>query len=226
VGVRTVLLAALALTFMTTLAPVANAQPSDVTKLAIIGDSITDGYGAAAGQGYADLLESNEVGDNVLKLAVGGATVKRWLPGGPHYSMLDQITTWQPATVLVNLGTNDHYIARRPSEYQAQLGQLIAQIRARAPGARVILWHQFGGYFKPDPALCDIAPCLDQVPPAGWKAFGDAMRAAAIANYAGYIDDSVAQTWNLWLLPDKAHPNTTGHIKLHASIRARLLACC
>lgn len=236
--IRTALLTLLALTLLVGLAPTAAANPSDVTRVAFIGDSFEQGYGAPSGQGYLDLFEAWIPGqDNVLAVAHGGATVRDYLPAslshpaGPYAADLDGIAPWGATTVVVPLGTNDWYITRPVADYQADLTELVQQIRLRAPTARVVLYHHFGGYAPTNPAACDnvpgYPPCVHQNPPGTWGAFGTAMRAVAVAQFTGYIDDSVAYPWNpSYLFTDKLHPNTAGHDLLFRSIYNRLYACC
>lgn len=206
--------------------PPASAIPTDIARVAFIGDSFEEGYGAPVGKGYLNLMENWQTGDNVLPLAHGGATVRRYLPGGPWHSDLDRLTTWAPSAVVIPLGTNDWYIARPVAEYRADLTALIAEVRARVPyGTRIILWHHFGGYVKPNPAICDMGTCAHQNPPASWAAYGTAMRNVAIAQSTGYVDDSTAYPWHRYLY-DGLHPNTAGHNLLFQSINYRLYYCC
>lgn len=207
----------------------AAATLQDVQRVAFIGDSFEEGYGAPVGEGYLDLFEAWQLGDQVLPLAHGGATVRRWLSGGPWHPELVQLTAWAPATVVIPLGTNDWYIARPPAEYKAELAALIGEVRARVPGVRVILYHHLGGYVAPNPAACDDVPgwppCVHQQPPATWGAYGAAMRAVAVEQGAGYIDDSTAYPWHLHLY-DGLHPDITGHDWLFRSLYNRLYHCC
>lgn len=223
---RAVILTVLVGLLMVAVPAVAFAIPQDIQRVAFIDDSFGTGYGASPGNGYLDLMEKYQAGDNILPVANNGATVRRYLPGGPWYSQLDQLQSWGATTVVIPLGTNDWYIARPTSEYQMDLGSLIAEVRSRVPNARVILWHHFGGYATPDPTICDINPCDHANPPESWPAFGTAMRNAAVSNNTGYIDDSVAYSWQNYLYTDRIHPNTSGHNLLFQSINYRLYYCC
>lgn len=200
---------------------VASANTGDVTRLAIIGDSITTGYGVGSGQGYADLLEADDSGDNVLPLAHNGATVRLWLT-----SYLPELTSsldaWQPSTVLIALGGNDWYGGRKTSDFQADLTYLIWQIRAHtAYGTRVIVWHYYGFGIPQNTGACDVWPCT----PASstWAQYHTATAQTVAANYAGYIDTSGSTPD---LQADHVHPSVLGHQQTHDLIRARLLGCC
>lgn len=219
-----VLLAALAAVLA--LAPAASANSTDTTRLAIIGDSMTTGYGVTPGQGYADLLEADDPGDNVLPLAHDGADVRSWLT--VYQGELDQLATWQPATVLVALGGNDWDQGRKTADYQTDLTYLTWQIRSRIPTARVIYWHYYPLGVPQNVSRCDIFPCTPAA--STWGDYANAMRSAAITNYAGYIDDSVSapdgHPWSYYYGPDRVHLTAAGHQQLHLDIRNRLLACC
>jgi lysophospholipase L1-like esterase len=205
-------------------APAASAQPSDIQRVAIIGDSFTTGYGVAAGQGYADLLEADDpLADNVLPLAVNGATVRRW--NTEHRTLLDQIDTWQPTTVVIALGGNDWSIGRKVGDFQNDLTYLIWTVRSKVPTARVILWHYYPLGIPVNTSVCDVWPCQSQA--TTWGAYANAMRDAAILNGTGYIDNSVhSPAWSTYYLPDRTHLTAAGHQQEYADIRARLVACC
>lgn len=214
------------LTLLTAVVPSALATPADVGRVAIIGASETTGLGASPGRGYADLLEADELGDNVLPLAHNGATARLW--NTTYVAELDQLIGWQPVAALVVLGGNDWYYARPTAAYSVDLTYLIWQIRARVPNARVILWHDYPIGAGPDVNACEQWPCVHQA--STWAAYGTAMRDAAILNYGGYIDDSVrapsGQPWSAYHGADKIHLTDAGHQQLHDSIKARLSACC
>jgi phospholipase/lecithinase/hemolysin len=204
----------------------AGALPSDVTRLAIIGDSVATGYAVAPGTGYVDLLEAETPGDNVLPLAHDGSTVRRWLT--IYGAELDQLATWQPTTVLIALGGNDWHIGRSTADYTTDLTYLVWQVRNRVPTARVILWHYYQIGVPVDTKVCDVWPCTALA--STWSAYATAMRNTAIRNMTGYIDDSVkapsGQAWSTYYGADRTHLTTQGHQQLYNSIRARLLACC
>lgn len=211
---------------LTTAAPAA-AQPSDVERVAIIGDSITTGYGVGPGQGYADLLEADQPGDNVLPVAHDGWTARRWLTASLP-ELRQQLDQWQPTTVLVAVGGNDWYIGRKTGDYQTDLTYLIWHLRDQVPGARVILWHYYPLGVPQDQAVCDVWPCTPTT--STWAQYGTAMRDAAVRNVTGYVDDSArapsGQPWSAYYSADRVHLTPEGHRQLHTSIRARLLACC
>src|SRR6202008_1791523 len=102
-------------------APIRPRSIKALMRLAIIGDSITAGFGVPAGSSYAALLESRDLGSgNVLALGHNGATVRRWLPGGPWYGDLAQLAPFGPTDVLIALGMNEWNICRTTADYRAQ----------------------------------------------------------------------------------------------------------
>src|SRR5262249_40553582 len=129
----------------------AEATTTDLDRLAIIGDSLTVGYGVAAGQGYADRLEAAAPGDNILPLAHNGATVLRWVT--TYKSELDRLRAWHPSAVMVALGGNDYHIARSTAYYMRTLNLLTSEIRTRVPGVRVIFLHYYRIQVAPQPRV-------------------------------------------------------------------------
>lgn len=222
---RLLLLAGVVIGMLGVLAVPASANSTDLTKLAIIGDSITVGYNVPTGDGYAQLLGADP-GSNVLTLAHNGASVRDVLT--LYQGDLPQLSTWGATTVLVALGGNDWYEGRRTADYQTDLTYLVWQIRHQVPGARVILWHYYGFGIAQDTTQCDVWPCTPA--PSTWGDYANAERQAAITNYAGYIDNSVAapdgHPWSYYLQSDKVHPTVAGHQELYQDMKARLLACC
>lgn len=197
----------------------------DTMRLGIVGDSATTGYGVPAGHGYADRLESLDLPGRVLALGHDGATVRRWLPGGPHHTTLDQLDPFAPTHVVIALGGNDWYIARRTTDYTAHLVTLAGEIRERAPDAALIMWHYYGTGIAQAPQVCDIQPCNPSPAPyPTWHQYGAAMWSASMTAGAGYADSAEDRNWSLVWLPDRAHLTSYGHWLLYQSIRAHLVA--
>ncbi|HEY2763418.1 MAG TPA: SGNH/GDSL hydrolase family protein [Pseudonocardiaceae bacterium] len=223
--IRLLTLAGAVLALLGVLAVPASANSTDVTKLAIIGDSITTGYNVPPGDGYAALLAADP-GSSVLPLAHNGATVRTWLT--LYQGDLDQLTTWQATTVIIALGGNDWYGERSPADYETDVTYLVWQIRSQLPNARVILWHYYPFGIGQSSTACDVWPCTPAT--STWATYANAARDAAIRNYLGYIDDSASapdgHPWSYYWGPDQVHLTIAGHQQLHDDIRARLLACC
>jgi len=193
----------------------------DTMRLAIIGDSITRGYGVPPGHGYAARLAERDLPGRVLTLAHDGATVRRWLVD--FRPELGQLSTWAPTTVIVALGANDWFIAREPADYTAHLVQLVGEIRARSPGVTIIHWHYYPVALTPDGRVCDIQPCSPATPPATWHSYGTAMWNAAMATGTEYFDTAECRDWATCLKPDGAHLTPYGHYALYQALREQLL---
>lgn len=203
---------------------VAMAQPLDVTRTAIIGDSLTRGYGVQQSEAYATLMENRAPGDNILPLAYDGATVKRW--NTIYKNDLLQLATWRPTTVVIALGGNDYYIARSTADYKAHLETLINLVREQVPNARVILLHYYQIQIKPNPLVCDIAPCVPAYPAPTWQQYGQAMYDTAVKMQAGMIDNSAYVTCKQYPLPSEiptcVHMSYIGHQKFATNLYSML----
>jgi lysophospholipase L1-like esterase len=207
---------------------VAAASPADVSRVAIIGDSLTRGYGVNPDESYASLLEAQAPGDNVLPLAHDGATVRTW--NTVYRSELGQLAGWRPSSVLIALGGNDYYHSVSTVQYQANLTELIGTVRAAVPGVRVILWHYYRIGITPVHNLCDVDQCQSAYPSPTWDQYAAAMRNEAVAQFTGYIDNSVERPWlALYPLPGEfphIHLSWQGHRALEQSLYPRLFNCC
>lgn len=219
----TAAITALATFSVSTFPAPAEATTSDLNRLAILGDSLTTGYGVAPGQSYVDRLEAAAPGDNVLPLAHNGATVLRWLT--TYKSELNQLRTWRPTTVLVALGANDYYIARSTADYAWTLKLLTAEIRSRVPGARVVFLHYYRMQITPDPRVCDVPGyCRPASPPPTWDEYGRAMAGEAARSAAGYLDVAGRLNWLNYLGADLAHLTGAGHYQYYLVVRDALTA--
>lgn len=197
-----------------------HARSDDLNRVAIIGDSLTTGYGVPPGAGYADWIEARTPGDNVLPVAVHGATALRWLVEYPQ--QLEPIRAWQPRTVLIALGGNEYFIARSPADYAQHLRELTNRVRQLAPTARIIYLHYYEIGVR-DPTVCDVAGyCQPASPPPSWFAYGVAMRDVA-AGY--YIDNAEERAWSAYLRPDR-HLTAYGHWLFAQSVANLMLRCC
>lgn len=196
-------------------------------RLAIIGTSITRGYGVPAGHGYTARLATDPAIGAVLNLGRDGATVRRWLPGGPHHGDLDQLAGFAPTHTVIELGANDALIDRTTSDYRAHLIQLAGLVRAKVPGLRrLVLLHTYPMAIARTPGVCDIPPCTPAVPPESWGAYGTAMHTAAVSVDAQCIDADQGWDWSVGLGPDRAHLSSCGHLLLAQTIRHHLLLGC
>lgn len=203
----------------------ASATPADTTRVAVIGDSITTGYGVPAGQSWASLFEARQYGDNILPLGVNGATTRRWLQ--QYLPQLDQMRGWQPRIVVVALGANEWHMTRPAGEYADHLRQIIGYLRQLVPGARIVLLHYYQINAEFEPNGCDAVPgdpvgCIHAQPPDTWDTYGVAMRTVAQQSEVLFIDISHTRDWSRLQLPDQAHLTVDGHRAFEQDTRAAL----
>ena len=106
-----------------------NVAAASPVKLLILGDSITAGYGLAAGEAFPVQLQAvlKEAGLNVQVIAAGvsGDTTA----GGK--SRLDWALADQPQAVIVALGGNDGLRGIPPSDSYANLADILTRLRDR-----------------------------------------------------------------------------------------------
>jgi lysophospholipase L1-like esterase len=202
----------------------ASAAPTDTTRVAVIGDSLTTGYGVQTWQSWPYLLEARQAGDNILPIGVNGATTRRWLQ--QYLPQLDQLRTWKPRTVVIALGGNEYHMTRPTGEYADHLRQLIGYVRTVAPDSRIMLLHYYQLVAEFEPNGCDALPndpvqCIHASPPDTWDEYGQAMRAVAAANGAGYLDISHTRDWAPYQF-DQAHLTPEGHRLYELDLRTAL----
>lgn len=120
---------ALLLTF---LAPAALAAEC---RLAILGDSLTAGYGVALGEGFParldEALAKEGIACQIIDAGVSGDTSAGGL------GRLDWVLGDRPTHLLVELGGNDALRALPPEQLRQNLGQIVE--RAKSAGVEVML---------------------------------------------------------------------------------------
>ena len=124
---------------------VANAPPSNPT-LVMLGDSMTSGVGASAGQELPAQL-GRLLGREVVNRGAPGETTADAL------KRLEAIVALRPGTVVIFLGGNDRLQKRPIAETESDLGRIVE--RLQAAGAMVALvgfqgtpWDGYGSMFK------------------------------------------------------------------------------
>ena len=222
---RTRALAGLTAAGLIGLAPSAQATPADTTRIAVIGDSITTGYGVYPWQSWAFRFEARQSGDNILPLGVNGATTRRWLQ--QYLPQLDQLTTWRPTTVMVALGANEYHMTRPAGEYADHLRQLAEYLHAVVPHARIVFLHYYRILAEFEPGGCDALPndpvqCIHANPPDTWDEYGTAMRLTAGNVGATYLDVSHTRYWAPLISADQAHLTAEGHRVYELDVHAAL----
>ena len=198
----------------------------DVSRMAVIGDSITAGYGVALAEAWTYRMEARQAGGNLMPLGIYGATGRRWLQ--QHLHALDILPRWRPTTVMLALGANEYHIARPAGEYADHLRQLTDYVRTLTPAARIVYLHYYRITAAIDPAGCDAIPgdpagCIHASPPDSWATYGQAMAQMAAQQGATYVDIAGTRDWGPYQF-DQAHLTAEGHRLFEADLRAALQA--
>lgn len=110
--------------------PITNHPPRG-TNIVALGDSLTEGVGAPAGQGYVDVL-ARLAGQPILNRGVGGDTT-----GDALQRLERDVLDADPRIVIVLLGGNDLLQQQPAAEILGNLEKIITAIQAR--GAMVVL---------------------------------------------------------------------------------------
>jgi len=111
-------------------------RAADAPVLLVVGDSISAGYGLAAGQGWvtllADKLKTEGYGYNVVNASISGDTT-----AGGRARIAALLKTHRPAVVVVELGGNDALRGGNLGATRANLDAIVGE--AQAAGARVLI---------------------------------------------------------------------------------------
>ena len=112
------------------------ARAADEPVLLVVGDSISAGYGLAAGEVWVDLLAA-KVGASGYRYRVVNASISGDTTAGGRARMPALLKQHRPAVVVVELGGND---ALRGGNLQATRGNLDTLVKdAQAAGAKVLI---------------------------------------------------------------------------------------
>ncbi len=169
------------------------AAPAAACKLAVLGDSLTAGYGVAAGDAFPARLETAlaergapcEVIDAGVSgdTSAGGAARVEWVLGD------------RPTHLMVELGGNDALRALPVGQLRANLELIIRKAQER--GVPVML----AGMFAP--------PNLGRAYGDSFKAvYADLAAAHDVPLYPFFLDGAVLQPG--MMQPDGIHPNARG----------------
>lgn len=171
----------------------AGAAPAWACKLAILGDSLTAGYGVAAGEAFPVRLEQalrrHGVACTVVNAGVSGDTSA----GGA--ARIEWVLADQPTHLLVELGGNDALRGLPVDQMRANLEKIVATAKAR--GVKVIL----AGMLAP--------PNLGRAYGDAFKeVFTDIAEAEDVPLYPFFLDGVILQ--RELMQPDGIHPNARG----------------
>jgi acyl-CoA thioesterase-1 len=169
------------------------AQAAGNCKLVVLGDSLTAGYGLAAGEGFparlAQSLERQGQACEVIDAGVSGDTSAGGL------ARLDWVLADNPTHLLVELGANDGLRALPADQLHANLDAIVT--RASEAGVNVML----AGMWAPP----NLGPEYGE---AFRSAFETVAKSHEVPLYPFFLD-GVAGTQEL-VLPDGLHPTAAG----------------
>jgi acyl-CoA thioesterase-1 len=161
----------------------------------VFGDSLSDGFMLKRSEAYPALLakklRSAGLNFQVINASASGATTDGGLERLPAH-LKHRIDI-----LILELGINDVFHGLPVDQIQKNLQQIIAKVKARNPGVRVVIaGMQIPGYTAEDYV----------------SAFGDMFAGLAAKNGAAlvpYLLEGVAGNLSL-NLPDGIHPNAAG----------------
>ncbi|MES2921201.1 MAG: GDSL-type esterase/lipase family protein [Verrucomicrobiota bacterium] len=184
--------------------PVKPADYKAPVNVACIGDSITQGSGAAKGQSYPSQLQAM-LGDS-WKVGNFGVSGRTLLKKGDHpywnEKAYQNALQSAPDVVIIMLGTNDTKPQnwKFESEFVADYTELVKSFQALASKPRVYVC-------RPCPVF---APGLAGINESGVQEEIKRIDALAKEMKLGVIDMHAALADKPQLLPDRVHPNTEG----------------
>lgn len=200
--------------------PPATAQPSDATaiRVACVGDSITEGYGAPKGYSYPDQLQRElGTGWKVGNFGVSGRTLLR-KGDHPYWKerAFERAQAFRPNVVVILLGTND----TKPQnwkfrdEFTTDYRDLIRIFKSLPDKPRIYVC-------RPLPALTPInfqidgRYILEEIP---------LIDRVAREEQVDVIDLHTALSPHPEFLPDRVHPNADGTALMAKTVAAVLTA--
>lgn len=167
------------------------------TRVLALGDSLTAPHGVAPGEAWPALLAERS-GWIVINAGVSGDTSSGALQRLP--ALLDEHS---PQLVLVTLGGNDMLRKLPQGQTVANLGQMLALVKAR--GAKAVLLA------TPKPSIAGAV--FNSLSAA------DFYEEVAKENKVPLIKDAIAEVLsNTELKADQLHPNVAGHALLSKKI--------
>lgn len=192
--------------------PVRVAHYPKTIKLACVGDSITAGVGAAAGQSWPDQIR-RMLGEKweVRNFGVSGATLLN--SGDKPYqkeNSFKEAKEFRPDVVVIILGTNDTKPQnwKNKDQFEADYKDMIQQFAGLPSKPRVYACYApyisgNGNWGINDQNTKDEFPFI---------------HTAAKSMHAGLIDVHAALVGKDELIPDKVHPNTEGTTEIAKAI--------
>ena len=185
----------------------APARAAEAPVLLVVGDSISAGYGLAAGQGWVDLLAGRLATDG-YRYRVVNASISGDTTAGGRARIASLLKQHRPAVVVIELGGNDALRGGNLAATRTNLEGMITD--AQAAGAKVLV------------AGMQLPPNYGPVYVREFNSlFGDVAKAhkAALVPYVfdGFGDD-LAQ-----FQPDRIHPTAAAQSKILGNVWPVLL---
>jgi acyl-CoA thioesterase I len=169
---------------------------SAVKRILVLGDSLSDGFGLKRSEAYPALLVEKLQAAG-LNYEVGNASAS----GGTSDGGLRRLSWHLNRKIdifILELGINDAFRGIPVAEIRKNLQEIIDQVKARNPNARIVI----AGMQLPNYSTDDYV-----------RAFGQMYVDLAARNHAAlvpYLLEGVAGNPSL-NLPDRIHPNAAGH---------------
>lgn len=169
------------------------AGPATACKLAILGDSLTSGFGVAADEAFPVQLEAALAEQGVSCEVIGAGVSGDTSAGGA--ARVEWVLGDRPTHLLVELGGNDALRGLPVDQLRANLGQIIRTAKNR--GVEVML----AGMLAP--------PNLGRSYGEQFKAvYTDLAREHDISLYPFFLEGAIFQDG--LMQPDGIHPNARG----------------
>ncbi len=167
------------------------------SQVVALGDSITAGFGVAAGEAWPELL-ANRTGWVVVNGGVSGDT-----SGGALQRLPALLEEYKPVLVLVALGGNDMLRRLPEEETVANLGKILAMVKA----------HEAKPVLLATPKPSAMGAVFQSLSAA------DFYRRVAEEQQVPLIEDAIAEVLSdPQLKGDPLHPNAAGHAQLAQKI--------
>lgn len=178
----------------------AAAAGADPVTVAALGDSLTQGYGLPAGQGFVPQLQGwlddRGAGATILNAGVSGDTTAGGL------ARVDWTLTPEVDAMIVALGGNDMLRGLDPAEARANLAGILDAAAAREVPVLLIAMAAPGNY-GPDYKAAFDAAYADLAGDYGAVLHPDFLRALT-------ADADLATALRRYMQPDGIHPNVDG----------------
>jgi acyl-CoA thioesterase-1 len=118
-------------------APTTNAAPPSPTRIVILGDSITAGYGLDPSEAYPALLQEKITATGLPYTIVNAGVSGDTTAGGLR--RLDWTLSRPTAVLIVALGGNDGLRGISPKQTEENLTGILQRARAKFPAIKVII---------------------------------------------------------------------------------------